>query len=89
MEKYGLSTPTSGYSADYSPDVDPSVANDFTAGAFRITHSSIQGYLQCVSRLSLLHFPKLRMHILRCFFFSFVKDSSPPLTRRIQTEASP
>ena len=46
MEKYGLSTVETGYNTRYSADVEPSISNDFTAGAFRITHSSIQGYLQ-------------------------------------------
>lgn len=45
MKDYGLALPSSGYSNDYDETIDPSITNDFTAGAFRITHSSIQGYL--------------------------------------------
>ena len=45
MEDYKLWTPATGFGTGYSADVNPSISNDFTAGAFRITHSSIQGYL--------------------------------------------
>lgn len=34
---------------DYDPAVDPSVYSEHASAAFRIFHSSIQGYLQYVS----------------------------------------
>lgn len=45
MVEHGLALPTSGYGTGYDEAINPSIANDFTAAAFRITHSTIQGYL--------------------------------------------
>lgn len=45
MEDNGLTLPSSGYGNEYDETIDPSITNDFTASAFRITHSSIQGFL--------------------------------------------
>ncbi len=46
MAEYGLALPLSGYGTGYDETINPSIANDFTAAAFRITHSQIQGYLK-------------------------------------------
>ena len=45
MKDNGLLLPSSGFGNGYDISIDPSVMNDFTAAAFRVTHSSIQGYL--------------------------------------------
>lgn len=49
MNDNGLTLPSSGYSNDYNDAIDPSIINDFTAAAFRVTHSSVQGFLSYVS----------------------------------------
>ncbi|XP_046649809.1 peroxidase-like [Daphnia pulicaria] len=45
MADSGLALPSIGYGNGYDVAIDPSVSNDFTAAAFRVTHSSIQGFL--------------------------------------------
>ena len=46
MKDSGLAMPTSGYGTGYDETINPSIGNDFAAAVFRISHSSIQGYLQ-------------------------------------------
>lgn len=46
MGSSGLTLPSEGYGTGYDETIDPSITNDFTAGAFRVTHSSIQGFLR-------------------------------------------
>ena len=43
MDSYGLTVQTVGYSASYDPAVNPSITNEFSAAAYRMGHSLIQG----------------------------------------------
>ena len=45
VHRFGL-LPLEGHSRNYNQTLNPSVTNEFTAAAFRIAHSSIQGYLE-------------------------------------------
>lgn len=48
MNKFGLNTLHSGYSTDYSADINACITNEFSAAAFRFGHSSVDGRLKYV-----------------------------------------
>ncbi len=50
MDTYGLTTQTGGYSPSYDETVNPSITNEFSAAAFRMGHSLIQGAMQYAFR---------------------------------------
>lgn len=46
MEAYGLTPQTVGYSSSYDDSVNPAITNEFSAAAFRMGHSLIQGAIR-------------------------------------------
>lgn len=46
MDAYGLTVQTVGYCDSYDETVNPSITNEFSAAAFRMGHSLIQGAIQ-------------------------------------------
>ena len=48
MDTYGLTAQTNGYSPSYDETINPSITNEFSAAAFRMGHSLIQGAMQYV-----------------------------------------
>ena len=48
MEAYGLTPQTTGYSASYDDQINPSITNEFSTAAYRMGHSMIQRDIQWV-----------------------------------------
>ncbi|XP_037084910.1 chorion peroxidase-like [Pollicipes pollicipes] len=46
MQKLNIETQRRGYSSRYSPEVDPSIATEFSTAAYRFGHTMIQGQIQ-------------------------------------------
>jgi peroxidase len=46
MDTYGITPMSSGYFNRYDEDIDPRISNEFSAAAFRMGHTLIQGLIQ-------------------------------------------
>ncbi|CAL4080234.1 unnamed protein product [Meganyctiphanes norvegica] len=62
MRSFGISTRQNGFSFDYSPNINPTINNEFATAAFRFGHTLVQGVIQLFSENGGVSTIKLRDH---------------------------
>ena len=62
MSSFDMNTRQNGLSFDYSPNINPSITNEFATAAFRFGHSLVPGVFKLISERGAVSTIKLRDH---------------------------